>query len=313
MISKKRLPTTIGAILAFAIWNPAAQATPISITYSGSSTTWTVPSSGIYEIIAYGAQGGSGSQSSSGGKGAEIGGEFALTAGTVLDIAVGGAGVNGIDGGGGGGGGGTFVTFAGTTTNTSGILVIAGGGGGGALATGIDGNTSTSGGSSGIGGASVGVGGVGGSGGGALFVGGGGGGFLGNGSNASLSGNGGGGFPTLSGGVGFGFGGGGFGGGGGASSDKGSAAAAGGGGGYSGGGGGDRGAGGGGSFLSNLATNPIILAGIRSGDGLVTIEALSSTPTVPEPTSLSLLAIGAAALGVRRSKKMRQGHRCAGR
>src|SRR5580692_4688777 len=74
--------------------------------------TFTVVTTGTYDITAYGAQGGADENGTLGGQGAEIGGTFTLTAGEVLTIAVGG---KGGDGGSpdepyaGGGGGGTFV------------------------------------------------------------------------------------------------------------------------------------------------------------------------------------------------------------
>ena len=96
-----------------------------------------MPTTDTYQILAFGAQGGSGGCSVScgpadvgaGGRGAEIGGIMTLTAGEVLQIAVGGMG--GLsEGFGGGGGGGSFVVGPGNTP-----LVIAGGGGGGGAST----------------------------------------------------------------------------------------------------------------------------------------------------------------------------------
>ena len=105
----------------------------------------TITTSGTYEIDAYGAQGGAGSGGTTGGNGAEISGDFILTAGEVIEIVVGGAGgSNNLSGG--GGGGGTFVieTFDGTNPVHT-PLVIAGGGGGGAFAysSGAGGTTDT--------------------------------------------------------------------------------------------------------------------------------------------------------------------------
>ena len=83
---------------------------------------WTVPADGDYRITAYGAQ-----ASSSSGKGAKIIGDFSLTQGMVLKIAVGqeGSGTAGKSGG-----GGSFVVKSPYNSNSS-ILIIAGGGGGG--------------------------------------------------------------------------------------------------------------------------------------------------------------------------------------
>ena len=96
--------------------------------YTGLVANWIAPTTGIYTITAFGAQGG-GSYGGSGGLGAEMGGYFSLTAGDVLIIVVGGQGGNGefFQNYGGGGGGGSFVY---TTANLP--LVIAGGGGGAA-------------------------------------------------------------------------------------------------------------------------------------------------------------------------------------
>ena len=83
---------------------------------------WSVPADGDYRITAYGAQ-----ASSSSGKGAKIIGDFSLTQGMVLKIAVGqeGSGTAGKSGG-----GGSFVVKSPYNSNSS-ILIIAGGGGGG--------------------------------------------------------------------------------------------------------------------------------------------------------------------------------------
>ena len=89
--------------------------------YTGSIVTYTVPETGLYDIDAYGAEGGGDANTGAGGLGAEIGGDVMLTQGEVLSIAVGDAG----SAGGGNGGGGSFVVGPGGAP-----LVIAGGGGG---------------------------------------------------------------------------------------------------------------------------------------------------------------------------------------
>lgn len=124
------------AFLALAASSSTAKADPIvfDFPYTGSLVTFTVPTTDTYQILAFGAQGG-GSGNVFGrigqtGRGAAIGGNFNLTAGEVLQIAVGGAGVSsGVCPSrfSGGGGGGSFVVGPGNTP-----LVIAGGGGGGA-------------------------------------------------------------------------------------------------------------------------------------------------------------------------------------
>lgn len=87
------------AFLALLALEPAAHAQRVNFTYTAKLVTYTVPANGLYRITAYGAQGGNATVGNVvGGLGAEIGGDFALTAGKTLEIAVGGAG---MDGGGG--------------------------------------------------------------------------------------------------------------------------------------------------------------------------------------------------------------------
>lgn len=84
---------------------------------------WTVPVSGNYSIEAIGASGGNSTWSTprTGGQGAHISGEFNLTAGQVIMIAVGQTGETAAIGG---GGGATFVVSGGSP------LIVAGAGGG---------------------------------------------------------------------------------------------------------------------------------------------------------------------------------------
>ena len=77
-----------------------ASATTIDFAYTGGFQTYTAPTTGLYNILAFGAQGGR-SGRSAGGKGAEAGGNIALNANEVLQIAVGGTGFNNHSGGGG--------------------------------------------------------------------------------------------------------------------------------------------------------------------------------------------------------------------
>jgi hypothetical protein len=72
--------------------------------YTGAEQSFVAPTTGVYDITAYGAEGGG----IYGGLGAEIGGVVTLSAGASLTILVGGGGADGggIDGGYGGGGGG---------------------------------------------------------------------------------------------------------------------------------------------------------------------------------------------------------------
>ncbi len=78
--------------------------------YTGSIVDYFVQTTGDYTIDAAGAQGGGGTDDS-GGYGAEVDASFFLTAGTELEILVGGAGNTGDFGSdyGSGGGGGSFV------------------------------------------------------------------------------------------------------------------------------------------------------------------------------------------------------------
>jgi hypothetical protein len=275
----------VAVTLLFGVLASAAQ-TGIYL-FTGSETTITL-NPGLYNITAYGAQGGA--CGFNGGLGAEMEGEFNFTTATTLTLLVGGAGASGTYGG--GGGGGSFVVN-GTTT-----LVVAGGGGGaGYGGTGISGVTSSSGidgvfsPNAGIGGSNGG----GGTGGYAYDTGAGGGGYNGDG-GGSLDTGGGTSFLDGGGGGGGGYGGGvgGFGGGGGA------ALAGGGGGGYSGGGGGwsGGGGGGGGSTIDSSAIRVLAeISGGTSPDDSPNGEII----IVPEPSALVLLAVGAiAVLGCRR-------------
>lgn len=252
------------ALLGLAASEPAAHAQRFEFDYTSSLVPFTVPINGIYQIVAFGAQGGDGfyfnvfsSGFSAGGKGAEIGGNFTLTAGEVLQIAVGGAGQPAsMIGGkfGGSGGGGSFIVGPGNTP-----LVIAGGGGGMFAGEPYDGEGSLTTSGNGNGGP-----------GGCCAPGDGGGGFFSAGGTGVAPGDAtGGGWPNLAGGIP----GGGFGGGGGA------ARSAGGGGGYSGGAGGGNspevaGSGGGGG-MSDEGTSEIAVADIWPGNGKVMITIIS--------------------------------------
>lgn len=300
--------TMAGAVaVALVLGVRAASAQTGAYEYSGAEQTITL-GPGLYDITAYGADGGKVYVISGmlpfedvGGFGSEMGGEFNFTTSTTLILLAGGAGANasegnGYTGYGGGGGGGSFV-FSGSTA-----LVVAGGGGGAGLPYGStfggvpyfgqDALTSTSG--SNGNGSGGGYGGSGVYGGGAGTLSGGGGGLNGSGNNAP--GGGGGGVSFLAGGTGGyassigaagGFGGGGGGGEGG-----------GGGGGYGGGGGGGSGygGGGGGSYIDSSAIADIAeVSGVvqppdYSANGEIVITA------VPEPGTLALAGLSAFSL-----------------
>ena len=292
----KTLLLTGAVALAFAATSAQALTT---FTYSGQVVSWQAPTSGRYVIDAFGAAGGN-SYFAAGGAGAGLGGVFQLSAGDVLNIAVGGQGSNrglqAIGVAGGGGGGGSFVVAAGNRP-----LIVAGGGGGGGLYVGGAGQPAgywgyhPAGyfGGGGDPGAAFGGGGGGGGG----FGGNGADGFafpyaivVGSGGGGGLGGSGGGGIGNV--GLGNAIGGaGGFGGGGGGVFTFGGGG--GGGGGYY---GGDSGANGGfypsyggGSF--NVGADPTVLA-FETGDGLITIQSL-----VPEPGAWSLMLGGLGFLG----------------
>jgi hypothetical protein len=247
--------------------------------------TYTIGTSGTYDITADGAEGGS-TLLASGGSGAAVSGDVYLQAGTKLEIVVGGEGGNSTIGGGGGGGG-SFVieTYNGSATVDT-ILAVAGGGGGAAIEeNGGAANTSPTGGN-GSGSTTQAAGGINGAAGQGGYVGGGGGGFTGGaGWNDFRSNEGGPGTVTgttfAGGSAGQDGGAGGVGGGGGGTGIDGYGG--GGGGGYGGGGGGSvnpsygagglAAGGGGGSYLDTaLVTNGVKTANANTGNGSVTLE-----------------------------------------
>ena len=256
-----------------------ASAATNTFNFSGAIFDYTVPVTGLYDLSALGAQGGSYVISvltnKSGGLGAQVDGKVTLTKNDVLHFLVGAQGGSGLAAG--GGGGATYVY------DGANLLMVAGGGGGaGTTAHGGVGLTTNTGTSGGVGSRS-----------------GGGGGLVdngGNGSNVFLVGRATGGKSYANGGaggVGKGFGGnGGFGGGGGAS-----ATAGGGGGGYNGGAGAAAlggGLGGGSYYDVGLISSPVETSGFRSGDGLVSLTLLSAAP---EPAAWALMMVGVGGMG----------------
>jgi hypothetical protein len=279
----------LGGTSALAMMTAAqADAATTTLTFTGSEVTWTAPTTGVYDILAYGAQGGNHTFAAfvPGGLGAEAGGDVTLTAGTRLTVLVGGKGGSYA------GGGGSFVLVGGST------LVAAGGGGGAGTAgfgNGGGGLASSSGGAGTNGGAGGKNGGGGGYGSGLFLPGGGG---------AGVNGPGGGyyGARSITSVAHSSLGSGGFGGGGGANLNGG-----GGGGGFSGGGGGyyGGGGGGGGSFVASSFTNQVLSGSVNAGNGVVTISGVASG--VPEPSTWALTLTGFAGLGVlglRRGRKL---------
>jgi hypothetical protein len=265
----KRGLLAVASMLAMAV--AAGQARAVVFNFTGSEVDYTIPVTGRYDIVTFGAQGGASSLGASGGLGAEAGGVLSLIGGTTLAIFVGGEGQSGALGFfvSGGGGGGSFVFESGS------LLAAAGGGGGAGLTSTVQGGPGLAGTSGGKGqDVHGGAGGANGNGGqsgiAAIGVGGGGGGVLSAGipnfgPGAAAPGDA---TPPGTGG------------------DGGGAGLVGGDGGFGGGGGG-----GGGSFLLSSFANPALISGVNSGNGFVSIAI------VPEPSTWAMTLAGFAGLG----------------
>ncbi|MGZ3272589.1 MAG: PEPxxWA-CTERM sorting domain-containing protein [Caulobacteraceae bacterium] len=292
----------VAALAGTAALLAATAANAVTFTYIGNLASFTAQTSGYYKIDAWGAQGGSPALTTLGGLGAMVGGSLHLDAGETLSILVGGQGGGDISGNtANGGGGGTFV-FTSLPTSGPELLLAAGGGGGagwyaGAGGPGLAGRDGggAGGGVNGLGGAAAGD---------RNGAAGGGAGWLGAGASGTTGIYGEGGL--------IGRGGwtrgcidvgqmlecetgpsGGFGGGGGGSYNDG-----GGGGGYSGGGGGSfgtQGGGGGGSYIADEFSHTLAQSGVRSGNGLVTIDLIPLS--VPEPATWAMMLVGFFGLG----------------
>lgn len=261
-----------------------------TIPFTGAADTFTVPTTGWWQVTAWGGQGGNfvsypGTQDAPGGLGGSVAGLAYLTAGTVIDVWVGGCGgdsgaatgtggwsKSGYHGGAcgspfpqaghaAGGGGATIVE------TPSGLLLVVGGGGGAGIRVAADpggagggggGAASTASGTGGTGGSARG--GTGGSHGGAGT-----GGTSAGGTNASdgSAGQGGQGGFWASNGAGGG-GGGGYYGGGGGGADSGASS-------FSSGGGG-----GGATWWDAAVTAAATAPGTHTGDGVVTIELIAA-------------------------------------
>jgi hypothetical protein len=257
-----------------------------NVTSNNGIQVWTVPATGSYRIEAFGAQGGGNNQF---GRGAQIRGDFNLTAGQQLQILVGQQGGYYQSGS---GGGGSFVV---TSANVP--LLIAGGGGGqydqnsqlfnahAVVANNGQASGCTSGGTNGAGGNGCGNSGASGGGG---FNTNGGSGVYGTGGLSFLNGGNGGNHSSQAACIG------GFGGGGGTHGNTGGG---GGGGGYSGGAGGyhsgnDGSGGGGGSY--NTGTNPVNVGGVNTGHGYVVITSLTpACASVAVPVTVTVNPIPA--------------------
>ncbi|MCW8308486.1 PEP-CTERM sorting domain-containing protein [Acidiphilium sp. PA] len=94
---------------------------------TGGPQSYVVANTGVYTITASGGQGGaSTSNNYGGGLGATVSGSILLTAGTTLDLEVGGMGGSSTDGGGGGGGSWVFDMSAPTPVPEPGSLAVFG-------------------------------------------------------------------------------------------------------------------------------------------------------------------------------------------
>jgi hypothetical protein len=283
-----------------------AQVTTQTFSYTGGTQSLTIPGCvGQVTITCFGASGASGltgsagSPGGTGGLGSIVRGVYSVTAAnTVLNLFVGGtatANVGGFNGGasnsagnGGGGGGATDVRVSGTLT-TNRVLVAGGGGGagnGGCLTATVNGGNGGNGAGNGVNGVSASTsGGLAGGGFGGIGITGGlkgvgCAGFSGldatNGTAAGLGGPGGNGQVCCCVAVvGGGAGGGGFiGGGGGGGGSAGTTGCQ----------GNDKGGGGGGAggsdFFSPAFTNTAVLTPTNSGNGLITISYIVTTPTI---------------------------------
>ena len=277
LMNKRLLTLALVAAFTSLTGSAKAQFFTTDFVYTGGFQSFLIPDTATYQFNVAGA-GGGGNSGYLGGYGATISGNINLTAGTLINIVIGGVGSPR-----GAGGGGTFIYI-----DQSNPLMIAGGGGGaGSRQTGLDASLGTS----GVDGNPGGYGGQNGYGG-QPSGGSGGAGFFGAGTGlaggSSLSNA-----TPFAGGVGR-TANGGFGGGGGTDNEGG-----GGGGGYSGGAGGRNyiGGGGGGSFSSTSFSN-ISGSVANSSNGYFTLTA------VPEPSALSLLAVGLGGLAVLRRRRL---------
>src|SRR5579859_3390876 len=125
---KKMKLSTLGAASALALaFAGHAEATTL-FDFTGSVQSWTVPTTGLYQVDLWGARGGAwaGPLAGPGGSGAQVGGQIELGAGTTYSIVVGGVGSGGGGDTAAGGGGASWMFVPGAVLP----LAVAGGGGG---------------------------------------------------------------------------------------------------------------------------------------------------------------------------------------
>ena len=107
----RRLLLSAASAVAITAASAEANAKTWTFNFTGAAVTWNSPTTGAYKIIAWGAQGGAGTNGAS-GAGAEMGGKITLTQGETLTLLIGGQGASGAHGDGyGGGGGGGAAAF----------------------------------------------------------------------------------------------------------------------------------------------------------------------------------------------------------
>lgn len=84
-----RLAVNVPAILIMLGLASSAEAQTVTFSCTGAKVTWSVPTSGTYNVTATGAQGASAQVGRVGGRGAQMSGQFTFVAGQVYQIAVG--------------------------------------------------------------------------------------------------------------------------------------------------------------------------------------------------------------------------------
>lgn len=85
----RNLGTALTLALSLAAFAGSNARADTIFNFSGTIVTYTIPMTGVYNIVAAGAQGGTSNDGIAGSLGAVISGDVFLTAGMVLDIVVG--------------------------------------------------------------------------------------------------------------------------------------------------------------------------------------------------------------------------------